>query len=33
MANSESIAGYFRKVFAETPKLLKTRSNAELLER
>ena len=31
--NHESIAGYFRKVFAETPKLLKTRSNAELLER
>jgi len=31
--NGESIAGYFRKVFAETPKLLKTRSNAKLLER
>jgi hypothetical protein len=29
----ESIAGYFRKIFAETPKLLKTRSNAKLLER
>jgi hypothetical protein len=31
--NGESIAGYFRKVFAETPKLLKTGSNAKLLER
>ena len=32
-SNGESIAGYFRKVFAETPKLLKTRSNAKLLDR
>jgi hypothetical protein len=32
-SNGESIAGYFRKVFAEAPKLLKTRSNAKLLDR
>jgi hypothetical protein len=31
--NGESIAGYFRKVFAESPKLLKTRSNEKLLDR
>jgi hypothetical protein len=31
--DGESIAGYFRKIFAETPKLLKTRSNTKLLER
>src|SRR5262249_37659060 len=29
----ESIAGYFRKVFKENPKLLKQRSNDELLQR
>jgi hypothetical protein len=32
-SDGEAIAGYFRKVFAETPKLLKMRSNAPLLER
>jgi hypothetical protein len=32
-SDGETIAGYFRKVFAETPKLLKMRSNAPLLER
>jgi hypothetical protein len=32
-SNGESIAGYFRKIFAETPKLLKTRSNEKLLKR
>ncbi|HEV3262861.1 MAG TPA: hypothetical protein VG013_38860 [Gemmataceae bacterium] len=31
--NEESISGYFRKVFKENPKLLKSRSNAELLAR
>jgi hypothetical protein len=31
--NGESISGYFRKVFRENPKLLKSRSNAELLDR
>jgi hypothetical protein len=31
--DSESIAGYFRKIFAENPKLLKGRSNEELLRR
>jgi hypothetical protein len=29
----ETISGYFRKVFAENPKLLETRSNQELLQR
>src|SRR5947209_7177384 len=29
----ESIAGYFRQVFAQQPRLLKERSNAELLRR
>jgi hypothetical protein len=29
----ESIAGYFRKIFKENPKLLKQRSNEELLNR
>jgi hypothetical protein len=29
----ETVSGYFRKVFAENPKLLKTRSNEELLQR
>jgi hypothetical protein len=29
----ESISGYFRAIFRETPKLLKTRSNQELLDR
>ncbi len=31
--NGESVSGYFRKVFAENPKLLSGRSNKELLER
>jgi hypothetical protein len=31
--NEESISGYFRKVFAEHPRLLRGRSNQELLER
>jgi hypothetical protein len=31
--NGESIAGYFRKIFDENPKLLKTRSNEEVLRR
>jgi hypothetical protein len=29
----ESVSGYFRKVFEESPKLLKTRSNDEVLRR
>ena len=29
----ESVSGYFRKVFEENPKLLKTRSNDEVLQR
>src|SRR5260370_5586713 len=29
----ESISGYFRKIFKEKPKLLKGRSNEELLKR
>jgi hypothetical protein len=29
----ENVSGYFRKIFAENPKLLKGRSNAELLQR
>jgi hypothetical protein len=29
----ESVAGYFRKVFAENPRLLRGRSNKELLDR
>ena len=29
----ENIHGYFRKIFQENPKLLKTRSNQELLDR
>jgi hypothetical protein len=32
-SDGETIAGYFRKVFAEAPTLLKKRSNAPLLER
>jgi hypothetical protein len=32
-SNGETIAGYFRKVFAENPKLLAGRSNEELLRR
>jgi hypothetical protein len=31
--NSETISGYFRRVFQEKPKLLNTRSNEELLRR
>lgn len=31
--NGESISSYFRKVFEENPKLLRTRSNAELYAR
>lgn len=31
--NGETISGYFRRVFRENPKLLKTRSNDELLRR
>jgi hypothetical protein len=31
--NGESVSGYFRKVFEESPKLLKTRSNDEVLRR
>jgi hypothetical protein len=31
--NGETIAGYFRKVFEENPKLLRGRSNQALLER
>jgi len=30
-SEGESIAGYFRKVFKEKPRLLKERSNAELV--
>ena len=30
---TESVAGYFRKVFRENPKLLKERSNDELYRR
>lgn len=30
---AENISGYFRKIFAENPKLLRSRSNDELLER
>ena len=29
----ETVSGYFRKVFAENPKLLHSRSNSELLKR
>ena len=29
----ESVSGYFRKIFAENPKLLDSKSNAELLDR
>ena len=32
-SNGESISAYFRKVFDENPKLLKTRSNQELYDR
>src|SRR5437867_12681617 len=32
-APEESVAGYFRKVFKENPKLLKGKSNEELLRR
>ena len=31
--NGESVSAYFRKVFEEAPKLLKTRSNDEVLQR
>jgi hypothetical protein len=31
--NGETVSGYFRKIFAENPKLLKTRSNEEILKR
>ena len=31
--NEETVAGYFRKVFAENPRLLSGRSNKALLER
>jgi hypothetical protein len=31
--NGESVSAYFRKVFQESPKLLKTRSNDEVLRR
>lgn len=31
--DGESIAGYFKKIFLENPKLLKKRSNAEILDR
>src|SRR5438045_2805856 len=33
ISNGESISSYFRKVFEENPKLLKTRSNQELMDR
>jgi hypothetical protein len=33
LAGGESISGYFRVIFRENPKLLKTRSNQELLDR
>jgi hypothetical protein len=29
----ETVSGYFRRIFAENPKLLKTRSNEEILNR
>jgi hypothetical protein len=32
-ANGETVSGYFRKVFAENPGLLDSRSNDELLQR
>src|SRR4051812_11740818 len=32
-AKDESVAGYFKRIFAEDPKLLKERSNEKLLER
>jgi hypothetical protein len=32
-ANGESVAGYFRKVFRQKPKLLKVRGNEEVLKR
>jgi hypothetical protein len=32
-ADGETISGYFRRVFKERPDLLKSRSNAEVLER
>ncbi len=32
-ADGESIQGYFRRIFKEKPKLLRERSNAELLKR
>jgi hypothetical protein len=31
--NGENISGYFRRIFQESPNLLKTRSNDELLRR
>jgi hypothetical protein len=31
--NDESVTGYFRRIFLENPKLLKTRSNDEMLRR
>jgi hypothetical protein len=32
-SNEETVSGYFRKIFAENPKLLRGRSNQELLDR
>jgi hypothetical protein len=32
-ANGETVSGYFRKIFKENPRLLKERSNDELLRR
>jgi two-component sensor histidine kinase len=33
LKDGETISGYFRAIFRENPKLLKTRSNQELLDR
>jgi hypothetical protein len=33
MSDGETVSGYFRRIFAENPKLLKTRSNEEILNR
>jgi hypothetical protein len=32
-SNGETVSGYFRRIFAENPKLLKNRSNEEILNR
>jgi hypothetical protein len=32
-ANGETVSGYFRRIFAENPNLLKIRSNEEILNR